>query len=213
MNECFYPSKALNREGERPEKKLLKGGRPFNFAKRFTIYNLLFSNSAQIFSRVQFTTIHIDYPKGICHSSISNYIQVQLYWIYWFQVIHHICKKKRIEFICRIEPSAIYAVDVFTVLYLFIYLLSRIRILSHLNFFKANIHAIDGKPKKNLLLWTLRIFFFWIKNLFQCRQYWPDTTHFLILYAVCLTTNSPTTTELCKMMMPTNIKNHTKFEF
>lgn len=50
----------LNIERRR-KKSLMKGGRPFNFAKEiYSIYNLLYLNSAQIFNRVQLTQQFID---------------------------------------------------------------------------------------------------------------------------------------------------------
>lgn len=102
LNEC----KAQSRE--RQKKVLLKGGDPLIFAKEiYSIYNLLFSNSAQIFYRVQLTTI----PRNISRMEnvivqFQNFIQVQLFWFYWSQAIHHGVSEKRIEFIRRnSEPS------------------------------------------------------------------------------------------------------------
>lgn len=46
---------------ERRKKITLKRGRPFNFAKEiYSIYNLLYLNSAQIFYRVQLTQPFIE---------------------------------------------------------------------------------------------------------------------------------------------------------
>lgn len=69
-------------EGEGDRKKvLLKGGDPLISAKEiYSIYNLLFSNSAQIFYRVQLTTIHRNISRKEENAIVQfqNFIQVQL---------------------------------------------------------------------------------------------------------------------------------------
>lgn len=72
--------KEKQRQGQAQKKLLLEGGDPLVVQKKiYSIYNLLFSNSAQIFYRVQLTPIHRNTSRmENVIVQFRNFIQIQL---------------------------------------------------------------------------------------------------------------------------------------